>query len=72
MIAGFDEILKSVKNTEGVYGCVLSGAGPSILVISDDKSINGVKEKINNIWLNLNINCQSETMNADETGTIVI
>lgn len=72
LIAGFDEILKSVKNIEGVYGCVLSGAGPSVLVISDEKSVNTFKEKINQIWFNLNIGCQSETMCADELGTIVL
>ena len=72
LVAGFDEIMKALKNMEGVYGCVLSGAGPSILVISDEKSVNTFKEKINNIWLNLNVRCEYETMNIDETGTVVL
>ena len=72
LIAGFEEIIKSIKNIDGVYGCVLSGAGPSILVISDSKSVNEFSEKINKIWLDLNVNCQYETMSADEQGTIVV
>lgn len=72
LIMGFEEIKKSTKNIDGVYGCVLSGAGPSVLVISDEKSVNEFSEKINKIWLDLNVRSQYETLSADESGTIVL
>ena len=72
LVPGFDKISENLKHEESVLGVVLSGAGPSILVISLKTNLDKVKTIIKETWDELSINAQMYTLPIDKTGAVVI
>ena len=71
-IPGIEEISKKLKNEEDVLGCVLSGAGPSILIISKQNAVEKIKETVNEVWNNLNIISDILTVDIEQTGAYIV
>ena len=55
-----------------VLGTVLSGAGPSVLVISKKNNLDKVKSLIKETWNELSINVQLYNMPIETNGAIVV
>ena len=72
LVPGLNTIMDNLKHTEGVMGCVLAGAGPSIAVISNDKKLDEIKEIVQTTWNNININSKIHTYSVEEKGARII
>lgn len=72
LIKGFKELNELLENKEDIFGCVISGAGPTILVISKNNGFEKVENEVNHLFEDLNVNCDIRTFSIENEGTIVI
>lgn len=72
LIKGFKEIRTILENKDGILGCVISGAGPTILVISENDGFDKVEGEIKKIFYDLNVNCDIRKCEIENEGTVVI
>ena len=72
LVPGLDKINENLKHVEDVFGCVLSGAGPSILVISRKNNLDKIKSIIKDTWEDLNIKANILTLPVEKQGAQVI
>lgn len=72
LISGFKEVRELLENKDDILGCVISGAGPTILVISKDRGFDNVKDDVKKIFESLKVNCDIRTFEVEKTGTVVI
>ena len=71
LVPGMREIMDAFKHEDGVLGCVLSGAGPSMLVISYKYDVDKIKSTVKDIWEAQNIKVDVRTMKVEENGAEV-
>ena len=71
LVPGMREIMDAFKHEDGVLGCVLSGAGPSMLIISYKYDLDHIKSTVKDIWDGQNIKVDIRTMKVEEQGAIV-
>ncbi|MCQ2753457.1 MAG: homoserine kinase [bacterium] len=71
LVPGMKEIIDAFKHEEGVLGCVLSGAGPSLLIISHKYDVDTISSKVREIWEGQNIKVDIRTLSVEEQGAIV-
>ena len=71
LVPGMKEIMEAFKHEDGVLGCVLSGAGPSMLVISYKYDVDKIKSTVRDIWEAQNIKVDARTMKVEENGAEV-
>lgn len=72
LINGFKELQELLQNKENILGCVISGAGPTILVISENDGFEKVENEVKQIFEDLNVNCDIRTYDIENEGTLVI
>lgn len=72
LIPGMSEIIKELSEEKNVLGCVLSGAGPTLAVITEGDNIENVKTIVHRIWYDLDIKYQIMTFDPEENGAAVI
>ena len=72
LVPGLEKIMQNLKHEESVLGTVLSGAGPSILVISQKYNLDKVKTLIKESWDDLNISAQLYNMPIEQIGATVL
>lgn len=72
LIQGLDEIMDAFKHNDDVYGCVISGAGSSILVISNKNNLENIQNTVKDIWTSLNIKCEIKTLNVEQDGAQIV
>ena len=72
LVPGLQEIIDNLKHEENVIGCVLSGAGPSILIISQKNNLDRIKSIVSDTWANFNVRTDIRTMKVEEKGAQVI
>ena len=72
LIKGFKEISELIENKDDIIGCVVSGAGPTILVISENDGFSKIKSDVIQIFKDLNVYCDIRTLNIENDGTQVI
>ena len=72
LINGFKELQELLENKENILGCVISGAGPTILVISENDGFEKVQNDVIQIFDDLNVNCDIRTYKIENEGTLVI
>lgn len=72
LMQGLDKIMDNLKHIETVLGCVISGAGSSILVISMRNDLDKIKNIVRETWAEQNIKCDIKTMNVEEHGAQII
>ena len=66
------DIIKSLRNEKNVLGCVLSGAGPTLAVITEGDNIDNVKQIVHKIWYDFDIKYKIMTFDPEEHGAAVI
>ena len=71
LVPGMREITEAFKHEDGVLGCVLSGAGPSLLIVSYKYDLDKIKSIVRDIWENQNIKSDIRTFKVEEQGAIV-
>ncbi len=72
LIPGMQEIMDRFKNEQGVIGCVLSGAGPTMLVVSKNYDTEKIKSIVKEIWDGFGISSDVRTLKVEEQGAIIL
>lgn len=72
LVPGLNEIINNLKHEEDVLGCVLSGAGPAVLVITKGNSQEQIKDIIKNTWLDLNVKSDIQVLKIEDTGAVIL
>lgn len=72
LIPGLTEIKEALKHEDNVLGVVISGAGPSVLVISHGNNLNKLRETVSKVWLDMNVKSKILTLQVEEHGARVI
>lgn len=72
LVPGLDSIIDNLKHFDNVLGCVLSGAGSSILIISEKNNLDKIKEVVRETWANQNIKCEIRTLSVENNGAQII
>ena len=72
LVPGLDKIMDNLKHEENVLGCVLSGAGPSIIVISRKNNLDKIKSIVKNTWEELNVKANIMTLPIEKDGAQII
>ena len=72
LIQGLDEIMDSFKHDEDVLGCVISGAGSSILIISNKNNLDKIHNTVKDIWATLNIKSEIKTLSVEPEGAKIV
>lgn len=72
LVPGLKEISEQLKHEDNVLGCVLSGAGPSIVVISKGNGLDKIRDIVSQTWFNLNVRSEIRTLEIEEEGAILI
>lgn len=72
LIQGLEDIINNLRHIENVLGCVISGAGSSILVISEKNNLDNIKSVVKETWENQNIKCIIKTMSVEQSGAKIV
>ena len=72
LVPGMKEIMEAFRHEDGVLGCVLSGAGPSMLVISYKYDLDKIKSKVKDIWEGQSIKADIKTMKIEPKGAEIL
>lgn len=68
LVPGLYDIIENLKHEENVMGCVLSGTGPAILVISQRNNLEKIKSIVSETWANYNVKTDIRTLKMEEQG----
>ena len=72
LVPGLEQIIENLKHEENVLGCVLSGAGPSILIISHKNNLDKIKSIVKETWESMNVKVNIMTMPVEKDGAQII
>ena len=72
LVPGLDKILENLKHEENVLGCVLSGAGPSIIVISQKNDLDRIKSIVKETWEEMNVKVNVMTLPVEPQGAQIV
>ncbi len=72
LVPGLSEIIENLKHEPDVLGCVLSGAGPAVLVITKGGNQDKIKDIVRETWSNLNVKSDIQVLKIEEQGAIVV
>ncbi len=72
LVPGLEKISENLRHEENVLGCVLSGAGPTILIISHKNGIDKIHSIVRQAWDDLNIKAEIKTVNIEHLGAQVL
>ncbi len=68
LIPGMGEIIENLRREDKVLGCVLSGAGPTLAVITEGNNTEGIEKIVHRIWYDLDIKYKIMTFEPEEEG----
>lgn len=66
------EIMEAFKHEDGVLGCVLSGAGPTMLIISHKYDVDKIKSTVREIWEGQSIKTDIRTLKIEAKGAEIL
>ena len=72
LVPGLDKIMENLKHEENVLGCVLSGDGPAIVVISQKNNLDRIKSIIKDTWEDMNVKVNIMTLPVETQGAQII
>lgn len=72
LVPGLEKIMQNLKHEENVLGCVLSGAGPSILIISLKNDLERIRAMVKDIWNDLNLKAEVLTLPVEKNGAQIL
>jgi homoserine kinase len=55
-----------------MLGCVLSGAGPSIAIISERNNLDKIKTIVKETWEDLNVKVDIMTLPVEKQGAVIL
>lgn len=72
LVPGLEKITEKLRHDDSVLGCVLSGAGPSILIISYKADLDKIKSIVQETWADLNVKTDIFDATIEKSGAVVI
>jgi homoserine kinase len=72
LIPGLEKIIDNLRHFENVLGCVISGAGSTILVISEKNGLDKIRNIVKETWADQNIKCDIRTLPVETQGAQII
>lgn len=72
LVPGLDKISENLKHEENVLGCVLSGAGPSIIIISYKNGLDRIKSIVKETWEDMNVKAEIMTLPVENEGAKIV
>lgn len=72
LVPGLDKIIDNLRHFDNVLGCVLSGAGSSILIISEKNNLDKIRSIVKDTWADQNIKCEIKTLSVENNGAQII
>ena len=72
LVPGLEKIMENLRHEENVLGCVLSGAGPSILIISQKNNLDKIHSIVKDTWADLNVKAVIKTLQIEQNGAQVV
>lgn len=72
LVPGLEKIMENLKHEDNVIGCVLSGSGPSILVISLKNNLDRMKAIVKETWEVMDIKSDLYTFPVESKGAQVL
>lgn len=72
LVPGLEKIIENLKHEDNVLGCVLSGAGPSILIISEKNNLDKIRSIVRETWADLNVKAEIYTLPVENHGAQII
>lgn len=72
LVPWMDEINKSIKHDDDIFGCVLSGAGSAVLVISKQSAADKARAKVSEVMENLSVKAEIKTLKVENNGAVIL
>lgn len=72
LVPGLKELTDAFRHEDDILGCVLSGAGSSMLIISKYNAIDKVNSIVQEVMNNLNVKADIRTLKIEENGAEII
>lgn len=72
LMPGLDKIMEQLKYEENVLGCVISGAGSTILLFTEKNGAEKAKSIVKNVWHELNVKVDIYDFAIDYDGAQII
>lgn len=72
LVPGLDKIMDNLRHIDSVLGCVLSGAGSSILVISEKNDLDKIRGIVKDTWTDQNIKSDIKTLAIEQNGAQIV
>ena len=72
LVPGMKEIMEAFKHEDGVLGCVLSGAGPALLIISHKYDLDKIKSTVKDIWEPQSVKVDIRTLKVEQNGAEIL
>ena len=72
LMPGLENIMEQLKYEENVLGCVISGAGSTILLITEKNGAEKAKSIVKNVWHDLNVKVDMYDFPIDINGAQII
>ena len=72
LVPGMREIMYAFKHEDGVLGCVLSGAGPAMLIISHKYDLDKIKSTVREIWEPQSVKVDIRTLKVETQGAVIL
>lgn len=72
LVPGLEKIIANLKHEENIIGTVLSGAGPSILIVSNGNGLDKIKSIVRETWADLNVKAQIFDTIIEKQGATII
>ena len=72
LIPGFMEIKENLSEIPTVIGTVISGAGPSIIVIYENNNFDEINKRISTVWESLGVKVTVKKLNIDTKGAVIL
>ncbi len=72
LVPGMKKIMEAFKHEDGVLGCVLSGAGPTLLIISHKYDLDKIKSTVKEIWEPQSVKVDIRTLKVEQNGAEIL
>jgi len=73
LITGFDEVKAKLAELPNVLGTVISGAGPTLLVIYEkDHNFKEIKSALNSVWQEMGLKAIVKDVDIDTEGAVIV
>ena len=72
LVPGMKEIMEAFKHEDGILGCVLSGAGPTLLIISHKYDLDKIKSTVKEIWEPQSVRVDIRTLKVEQNGAEIL